>query len=225
MNNQSIEIVKGNILNVKADAIVLPANRHLKEGSGVSTAIFEAAGRKLLTEACGKIGICDEGKAVFTPGFDLKSDYIIHTVVPKWVDGNHNEYQRLCTAYLAALNIADILGCESISFPRLGSGNNGYDLNLAYEIAYQTIQQFEGNRLNLAYLVIFGDKISGLLSKKGIAYVQMPDEYIFRNAKRETKPPQKGFIDQALEFLGKKESWDMMLGIAERIVKIVLMVK
>ena len=42
-------IAKCNIVNVKADAIVLPANSALKEGPGASEAIFEAAGRRQLT--------------------------------------------------------------------------------------------------------------------------------------------------------------------------------
>ena len=40
------DVVKTSIVNVAADAIVLPANEHLKEGSGASRAIFEAAGRR-----------------------------------------------------------------------------------------------------------------------------------------------------------------------------------
>ena len=48
------DLVKSNIINVTADAIVLPANSMLKEGSGASAAIFEAAGRKDLTKACKK---------------------------------------------------------------------------------------------------------------------------------------------------------------------------
>ena len=106
MGEANVAVIRGNILNVLSEAIVLPANTALREGSGVSTAIFQAAGRKQLTEACRKIGSCEEGRAVVTPGFDLKADYIIHTVVPRWIDGQHGEYERLCASYLAALNVA-----------------------------------------------------------------------------------------------------------------------
>lgn len=44
-------IIKTNIVNIVADAIVLPANTMLKEGSGVLTVIFEAAGRKKLRKS------------------------------------------------------------------------------------------------------------------------------------------------------------------------------
>ena len=45
------EIVRNDITNMKADAIVLPANTYLKEGSGTSQAIFEKAGRAKLEKA------------------------------------------------------------------------------------------------------------------------------------------------------------------------------
>ena len=80
------ELVKTNIINIPADAIVLPANTLLKEGSGASAAIFEAAGRKKLTQACKKIGSCEVGSAVPTLAFNLDANYIIHAVVPKWID-------------------------------------------------------------------------------------------------------------------------------------------
>ncbi len=228
MSRIHAEIVKGNILNISTDAIVLPANQKLKEGSGVSTAIFEAAGRKQLEDACRKYGSCDEGKAVVTSGFDLKSDYIIHTVVPKWIDGKHGEYERLCAAYLAALNVADVLGCESISFPILGSGNNGYSLDLAFEIAYQTIYQFEGNKLNVVYLVVFGEQAAKLVSTRGLMYIEVPDEYIKKNQELSNKvKQQKRAIDQTIAkagaYLSKKENWDMLLSVAERIVKMALL--
>lgn len=59
----TFEIFKANIVNIHADAIVLPANEALKEGSGTSRAIFEAAGRKQLTKACKELGHCNTGSA------------------------------------------------------------------------------------------------------------------------------------------------------------------
>lgn len=79
----NFEILKTNIVCVTADAIVLPANTALKEGSGVSTAIFQAAGRRQLTKACEKIGSCEVGSAVPTLAYELDAKYIIHAVVPR----------------------------------------------------------------------------------------------------------------------------------------------
>jgi O-acetyl-ADP-ribose deacetylase (regulator of RNase III) len=42
------DLVKSNIINVPADAIVLPANSMLKEGSGTSAAILKQQEEKIL---------------------------------------------------------------------------------------------------------------------------------------------------------------------------------
>ena len=97
----NFKVLRGNIADARVDAVVLPANSKLKEGSGASEAIFEAAGRKLLSKKCKEIGSCETGSAVPTLGYNLDSKYIIHAVVPKWKDGyewngtflmNTNEY-------------------------------------------------------------------------------------------------------------------------------------
>lgn len=97
------KIIKANIVDVASDAIVLPANEALKEGSGTSKAIFTAAGRKELTKACKELGHCSTGSAIPTLAYNLSSKYIIHAVVPKWIDGEHSEYDLLSSAYLASL--------------------------------------------------------------------------------------------------------------------------
>lgn len=80
-----------------------------------------------MTKGCEKIGYCSIGNAVPTLAYKLNAKFIIHTVVPKWIDGNNSEYDFLSSAYLSALTAAELMGCESISFPLLGSGNNGFD--------------------------------------------------------------------------------------------------
>lgn len=154
------EIIKANIVDVVSDAIVLPANEVLKEGIGTSKAIFNAAGRKELTQACEKLGHCNIGSAVPTLAYNLTSKYIIHAVVPKWIDGQHSEYDLLSSAYLASLNIAEVIGCESVAFPLLASGNNGFDKQLAFRIAEESIKSFESVKLKKVFLVVYGDNLN-----------------------------------------------------------------
>jgi len=130
-------------------------------------AIFEAAGRKLLTKKCKELAPCEVGSAVATLGYDLESKYIIHAVVPKWIDGNHNEYDLLSSAYAFSLALADEMGCKSIAFPLLASGNNGFDLNLAFEIAEKNIELFDSKNIEDVVLVVFGNRISDLVKGKG----------------------------------------------------------
>ncbi len=171
-----LEFYEGNIIDAAADAIVLPANTRLKEGSGASAAIFHAAGAKELASACKQIGRCDVGKAVPTPAFHLKNTkFIIHAVVPKWIDGSHNEYDLLCSAYLSSLYLADMMNCSSIAFPLLASGNNKFDLKLATEIAVKSINQFEGNNLKHAVIILFGDNTTGFVQSLGYDVLKLSE--------------------------------------------------
>ena len=77
---RKIEIKMTGITDLKTDAIVNAANSGLWAGSGVCGAIFKAAGYDDLENACKKIGRCDTGDAVITPGFALNAKYIIHAV-------------------------------------------------------------------------------------------------------------------------------------------------
>lgn len=184
------EIVKANIIDVVSDAIVLPANEGLKEGPGSSKAIFNAAGRKELTQACKKLGHCNIGSAVPTLGYNLSSKYIIHAVVPKWIDGEHNEYDLLSSAYLAALNIAEVMRCESIAFPLLASGNNGFDKELAVRIAEESIESFQGVNLKKVFLVIYGDNMENYIKSLGYnvfvipANIKVNDKKLHHQAKQ-----------------------------------------
>ena len=95
MKMSGIEIRKIGITELDTDAIVNAANEGLWAGGGVCGAIFRAAGAEQLQTACSKIGHCETGSAVITPGFNLKSEYIIHAVGPRWKDGQHGEPKLL----------------------------------------------------------------------------------------------------------------------------------
>ena len=187
----NFRIEKGDIINCDVDAIVLPANKKLKEGAGTSRAIFTAAGRKQLKDACSKIGTCDVGSAVPTPGYSLDADYIIHAVVPKWIDGSHNEYELLSSSYLSALAVADVMKCDSIAFPMLAAGNNGFDRELAFNIAKESIESFEGEYLKEVILDVYDEEMAVFIKSLGYDVFDQPERT--RDNKR-----QNVFIDKAL---------------------------
>lgn len=201
-----LKILKGDIVDAKVDAIVLPANTKLKEGSGASTAIFKAAGKRELTKACNKIGFCEMGSAIPTLGYALPAKYIIHAVVPKWIDGNHNEYDLLSTTYASALELADVMECKSIAFPLLASGNNGYDLELALEIALKSIEAYEAKSLELVEIVVFGNHIADIVKEKGYDVTLLP-----RNLENDEK--------EKVHLLARKKMMDDAKEIAQQFME------
>lgn len=152
----SLEIVNGDITQMKCDAIVNAANKHLAYGGGVCGAIFKKAGVNKMDNACRKIGFCPTGGAVITPGFNLEARYVIHAVGPIYLDGKHNEEEQLFSAYQSALKLAVDNDCHSIAFPLISAGIYGYPVNEAKAVAIRAIEDFLQDYEIDVYLVLFG---------------------------------------------------------------------
>ena len=235
-----LRFVKGDITNVVADAIVLPANEKLKEGSGTSAAIFKKAGRKELTMACKGIGKCKVGSAVPTLAYGISARYIIHAVVPKWIDGEHNEYETLCSAYLSALEIANKLKCESVAFPLLASGNNGFDKELAIKIAKEAVGQYQSEVVTDVMIMVYDDNSQVSVTLCGY---EISDEVCDTEVMTERKIQMEAFkktlfegrdaavdmtmkaMAMAIDWIKDEENQNKMLNVACSIVGAIIMNK
>ena len=162
----TISIKKISITDLDTDAIVNAANEGLKAGGGVCGAIFKAAGYQKLQDACDKIGHCDTGSAVITPGFDLKARYVIHAVGPRWKDGEHKEPEQLYTAYYKALELAAENKCHSIGFPLISAGIFGYPLEQAWRRAFDACRDFLDKHPKAPLDIVFA-VLSDEVFKKG----------------------------------------------------------
>ncbi|MFH5836213.1 macro domain-containing protein [Proteiniclasticum sp. C24MP] len=152
------KIVKGDITEMKVDAIVNAANTTLKMGGGVCGAIFLKAGPEELQKECDEIHMCPEGSAVITKGYRLKAKHIIHAVGPIWQGGHHQEEAKLRSAYESALNLAQSHDLESVAFPLISSGIYGYPKEEALRVAREAITDFLEDADLLVYLVIYDQK-------------------------------------------------------------------
>lgn len=172
-------IVRNDITKMPVDAIVNAANSALAPGGGVCGAIFAAAGYDELDRACRKIGHCDVGQAVITPGFALSAKHVIHTVGPIWRGGGQNEAQLLHSAYRSSLLLAEKNGCTSIAFPLISSGIYGYPKAEALRIAVNAISDFLLEHEMQVYLVLF-DRSALVLSEKVFHGIQtyIDDHYV-----------------------------------------------
>jgi O-acetyl-ADP-ribose deacetylase (regulator of RNase III) len=137
-----IDIIKGDITKIQADAIVNAANSSLLGGGGVDGAIHRAGGRAILEE-CMQIrarqGGCPTGEAVITTAGALPARYVIHTVGPVWRDGKSEESTLLANAYRNSLLVAQANHCRTVAFPNISTGVYHFPKPLAAQIALKEV--------------------------------------------------------------------------------------
>ena len=155
------QIIRNDITKVAADAIVNTANPEPVIGGGTDYAIHKAAGPELL-EARKKIGEIHIGQSVATPAFQLSAKYVLHTVSPAWIDGQHREEELLRKAYDAALLLAEKLDCKSVAFPLMSAGTYGFPHDLALSVAIRAFTDYLLDHEMQIFLVLFNAKAFGI---------------------------------------------------------------
>jgi O-acetyl-ADP-ribose deacetylase (regulator of RNase III) len=136
LHNILVEIITGDLTDLKVDAIVNAANTRLQLGTGVSGVILLKGGPKI-QEECDLIQFCEVGSAVITWAGDLPARYVIHAVGPRLGEGQ--EKQRLASATRAAINLAEINRLQSLAFPALSTGVFGYPMEAAARVILEEI--------------------------------------------------------------------------------------
>ena len=134
-------IVVGDLTCSDAEAIVNAANTTLLGGSGVDGAIHDAAGPELLAE-CRTLGGCETGQAKLTGGYRLKAKWVLHTPGPIWRGGSCGEAALLASCYRSCLSLAQAHGIQTVDFPSISTGVDGYPLVQAAPVALRAILEF-----------------------------------------------------------------------------------
>lgn len=159
-----VVVTLGDITKIPVDVIVNAANTSLLGGGGVDGAIHRNGGKEILEE-CRLIrntkGGCKVGEAVITTAGKLPARYVIHTVGPRWVDGAHNEKERLALCYKNSLSLACSKDNKSISFPSISTGTYRFPLDKAVEVAVNAIIEFstENSSIKVVNIVCFDENV------------------------------------------------------------------
>lgn len=150
-----VELVKGDITLLEADAIVNAANRYLKHGGGVAEAIVRRGGKEIQEESdeyVKKHGPLDIGGVAVTGAGMLKAKYIIHAVGPVYGDKDGDE--KLALAIRNSVEKADELGLKSIAMPAISTGIYGYPLEICAKIMKEELKKFAKRRKSLKKVIV-----------------------------------------------------------------------
>src|SRR5881392_290432 len=98
INGVTLALIRGNIVEVHADAIVNAANSGLRGGGGVDGAIHRAGGPSIMEE-CRRIGGCSPGSAVATTAGSLPAKWVFHAVGPRY-QGKEKDVEQLASCHL-----------------------------------------------------------------------------------------------------------------------------
>jgi len=195
-----LNIIREDITKLNVDAIVNAANSGLVGGGGVDGAIHRVAGPEL-DLACSKLNGCKTGDAKYTPGFKSKAKYIIHTVGPVWVDGNHNEETLLRSCYKRSLEIAKELKCESVAFPLISAGVYGYPKDEALDIAIEEIRSFI-NMFDMSVTLCIFSEDTFVLSEKRFGRIKafIDNEFVKKSLINDERKLGKTFDERREAF-------------------------
>ena len=139
-----VRIIRGDLVDQNAEAIVNAAHPGLSGGGGVDGAIHAAAGPAILDECRAYVrdhGPLPVGEAMWTHGGRLRARYVIHTVGPIYRTESESA-PLLSRAYRRCLMTALELGVRSIAFPSISTGAYGYPVREAAPIAVSTVASF-----------------------------------------------------------------------------------
>ena len=157
INGVTLVLLRGNIVEVQADAIVNAANSALMGGSGVDGAIHQAGGPSIMAE-CRRLNGCPTGSAVATTAGRLQAQYVFHAVGPVY-HGRDEDARLLASAYKSCLTLAKERSLKSIAFPSISTGVYGYPLDEAAPIALGTVIEHiqHPTSLQQVMFVLFGN--------------------------------------------------------------------
>lgn len=157
MDGTFLELVEGDITELKVDAIVNPANSELKLGGGVAGAILKKGGPSIQQE-CDRIGGTPVGTAVITGAGLLSATHVIHAVGPRMGEGD--EDRRLASAVRSSLALADRHGLGSIALPAISTGIFGFPMERCARITLTEIHRYlqGGTKLERVVVCLHGEE-------------------------------------------------------------------
>ncbi|UCB45769.1 MAG: macro domain-containing protein [Spirochaetota bacterium] len=155
MEGVDVELIKGDITERSADAIINTANNMLILGSGLGGAIKSKGGASIVEE-CTQHGTIEVGDAVVTNAGKLKSKYVIHAALTEF-DGPILE-ENIVKSLLSSLRLAKKHKMKSLAIPDMSLGIVRFSPELCAQVMLTTLKKFleeENKTLRTVEIVVW----------------------------------------------------------------------
>ncbi|MBO4248995.1 macro domain-containing protein (plasmid) [Halomicrobium sp. IBSBa] len=139
-------VVKGDIADERADALVNAAGTSLEMGSGVAGSLRRAAGGPINEEAVSK-GPIDLGDVAVTNAYQLDAEHVIHAAAMPHYGNGRASAESIRDATRHSLEAADEMDCESIVLPIVGTGAAEFPFEEGATIVCETVWEYEPETL------------------------------------------------------------------------------
>lgn len=157
----TLQLIHGDITEVKVDVIVNAANAQLLHGGGVAGAIVRKGGECIQAESRQWVrenGPIDAANPALTGAGRLPARAVIHAVGPIWGEGD--EDHKLFGAVSSALAMANEQQFRSLALPAISTGIFGFPRERAAGIILEAVRAYVTSHpetsLESIQLVIFG---------------------------------------------------------------------
>ncbi|TNV81006.1 hypothetical protein FGO68_gene6483 [Halteria grandinella] len=189
-----IQLMKGNLLEQRVEAIVNAANSYLSHAGGIAGQIAKYGGNKIMQESQQAIrqlgGRVETGDCAVTSAGNLYSSYgikhVIHAVGPIWDYRTKDKDGLLQRAIYQSLLKANQHYCKSVALPALSSGIFGYPKDLCAQVLFKAIDKYaedahydqsKKDSLNEIRIVIYDDE----------TYIPFQHEFKMRYARNDDR--------------------------------------
>lgn len=151
INSTAVRLVKDDITAMDVEAFVYYATSDLKLGTGHGNAITMRGGMAVQKEL-DEIGGLGLTEAVITEAGELKAQYIVHAVGPKFQEEDMEG--KLKTTVFNALKKADEKGIKALAFPPMGAGFYGIGLAISAEVMLEALDEYLKGATGLKEVII-----------------------------------------------------------------------
>ena len=151
IKNSTLGLVRGDVTLLEVDAFVFYAAHDLALGSGYGTMISIRGGPSVQKEL-DELGSLEATGVVVTGAGNLKAEYIIHAVGPRF---NEEDLEgKLKTTMVNVLKAAEEKGVKRLAFPPMGTGFYMIPLDMCVRVMIDTIKSHLEGETSMEEVII-----------------------------------------------------------------------